>query len=176
MGRYSLFLQSSGAPGGPNSHQSGGCFSFTVTLHTCNSPETLASVPNSPGILVFSRTKCYAYGLATVKNSYLLNVCLLNVPGDAVCRYTQNPSRFLLLVFHNSRKPQDSIFFPFALLPLNITYISIAFYFWNHGVLRAHLVLKLLQEDRLQPLLFSLLIISARVYEFLAQSYWTHPA
>lgn len=114
MGRYSLFLQSSGAPGGPNSHQSGGCFSFTVTLHTCNSPETLASVPNSPGILVFSRTKCYAYGLATVKNSYLLNVCLLNVPGDAVCRYTQNPSRFLLLVFHNSRKPQDSNFFSFC--------------------------------------------------------------
>lgn len=37
-------------------------------------------------------------------------------------------------------------------------------------------MLKLLQEDRLQPLLFSLLIISARVCEFLAQPYWTHPA
>lgn len=72
---------------GPPTHISqGGCFALTVTLHICNSPETLASVPNSPGILVFSRTKCYACGLATVKTSYLLIVSLLHAPVDAVCR------------------------------------------------------------------------------------------
>jgi len=53
------------------------CFALTVTLHICNSSETLASVPNSSGILIFSRTKRYAYGLATVKTSYLLNVSYL---------------------------------------------------------------------------------------------------
>lgn len=53
----------------------------------------------------------------------------------------------------------------------------IAFYFWrNHGAFRAHLVLKLLQNDWLQPLLFRLLIKSARVYELLAQAHWIHPA
>lgn len=37
-------------------------------------------------------------------------------------------------------------------------------------------MLKLLQDDWLQPLLFRLLIITARVYEFLSQAYWIHPA
>lgn len=86
MGRYSLFPRSSSGPGAPNSHQWGGCFALTVTLHICNFPESLASVPNSPGILVFSRTKCYAYGLATVRTGYLLVVSLLNAPVDVVCR------------------------------------------------------------------------------------------
>lgn len=53
MGRYSLSPQSSSGPGAPDSHQWGGCFALTVTLYICNSLESLASVPNSPGILVF---------------------------------------------------------------------------------------------------------------------------
>lgn len=86
VGRYSFFLLSGNGPGAPNSPQSGGCFALTVTLHIYNSTETLASVPNSPGILVFSRTKCYAYGLTTVKPGYLSVFSLLNSPVEAVCR------------------------------------------------------------------------------------------
>lgn len=74
VGRYSLFLRSSSGPGASDSHHWGGCFAFTVTLHICNFPESLASVPNISGILLFSRTKCYAYGLATVRTCYLLIV------------------------------------------------------------------------------------------------------
>lgn len=52
MGRYSLFPWSSSGPGAPNSHQRGGCFVFAVTLHICNFPESLASVPNSPALFL----------------------------------------------------------------------------------------------------------------------------
>lgn len=82
----------------------------------------------------------------------------------------QKPSHFLL-VFHNSRQPQDS---PILLLPLSTTikYILIAFYFWNHRTFRAHLMLQLLQDNWLWPSLFRLLIISGRVCAFLAHTYW----
>lgn len=56
------------------------------------------------------------------------------------------------------------------LLLLSATSIFIAFLFWICGAFRAHLELKQLQDDWLQPLPFRWLIVSARVYEFLAQT------